>query len=146
MMNEGSDTPTPPALEKIAHIGVAVANLEDALAVWKDQLGVEVEAVKKLTDRGLHIAFLPVGESYVELIAPLHSDSEVSKFLDKRGPGVHHICFGVADIETSLRRYREKGIRVVQDEPQLGAEGFPVAFLHPKSTLGVLVELLEERH
>lgn len=144
-MNKGSKKTSQPALDKVAHIGIAVENLTDALQVWQDQLGVEVEAVKKLADRGLHIAFLPVGESYIELIAPLRADSEVSKFLEKRGPGVHHICFGVGDINESLRRYRDKGIRVVQDEPQLGAEGFPVAFLHPKSTLGVLVELLEER-
>jgi len=133
------------ALEKVAHIGIAVPDLNEALEIWRDRLGAEVEEVKELEDRGLHIAFLPVGESYVELIAPLHEDSEVSKFLAKRGPGVHHICFGVADINASLERYREAGMRIVGNEPQVGAEGFPVSFLHPKSTMGVLVELLEER-
>ena len=118
--------------------------MQAALKVWRDQLGVEVEAISEMPDRGLHIAFLPVGEAYIELIAPLRSDSEVSKFLEKRGPGVHHICFGVRNIEASLARYRSQGIQLVQNEPQIGAEGFPVAFLHPKSTMGVLLELLQE--
>ena len=144
-MEYGTEKNATPALDKVAHIGIAVRDLDEALEIWRDKLGAEVEAVKELEDRGLHIAFLPVGESYVELIAPLHEDSEVSRFLEKKGPGVHHICFGVADIEASLSRYRAAGLRVVQDEPQLGAEGFPVSFLHPKSTMGVLVELLEER-
>ena len=132
------------ALLKIAHIGIAVWDLDEALGVWRDQLGAEVSEVCTLEDRGLKIAFLPVGESLVELLAPLHESSEISRFLEKRGPGVHHVCFGVADIQERLNTYKERGIRVLMETPEIGAEGEPVAFLHPKSTTGVLVELLQE--
>ncbi len=132
------------AFEKIAHVGIAVPELEPALAIWRDKLGAEVSEVCTLPERGLHIAFLPVGESLVELIAPLGPNSEISRFLERRGPGVHHLCFAVADIRERLRTYRERGLAPVREEPSLGAEGFPVAFLHPRHTGGVLIELLEE--
>jgi methylmalonyl-CoA epimerase len=130
--------------KKIAHIGIAVEDLESALVVWRDRLGLEPEAVTEMIDRGLKIAFFPVGESLIELIAPLGPDSEVSRFLEKRGSGVHHICFAVDDIHERLRTYRAQGLRPTSDEPSVGAEGCPVAFLHPKETGGVLIELLQE--
>ncbi len=132
------------ALLKIAHVGIAVWDLDEALITWRDKLGAEVSEVCTLEERGLKIAFLPVGESLVELLAPLHEQSEISRFLEKRGPGVHHLCFGVADIQERLNTYKERGLRVLMETPEIGAEGDPVAFLHPKSTSGVLVELLQE--
>lgn len=131
-------------LEGINHIGVAVADLDEAIALWRDRLGCVVAERCELPDRGLSIAFLPVGATMIELIAPLGPDSEISRFLAKRGPGVHHLCFSVADIRARLRAYAERGLRLVDSEPSIGAEGLPVAFLHPRSTGGVLVELLEE--
>tara|TARA_B100000029_G_scaffold404127_1_gene404073 strand:- start:1875 stop:2300 length:426 start_codon:yes stop_codon:yes gene_type:complete len=131
--------------QKIAHIGIAVADLDAALAIWRDQLGAEVSDVCTMPDRGLKIAFIPVGESLIELIAPLRDDSEVSRFLEKRGPGVHHICLAVDDIQARLDLYRSRGLRLVNDTPSIGAEGYPVAFMHPKATGGILLELLEER-
>ena len=129
---------------KIAHIGIAVQDLDEAVSLWRDKLGLEPEAVTEMEDRGLKIAFFPVGESLIELIAPLHEKSEVSRFLERKGPGVHHICLGVNDIKERLKTYRDRGLRPTRDEPALGAEGFPVVFLHPKETGGVLLELLEE--
>ena len=97
-----------------------------------------------MKDRGLKVAFLRAGDTLVELLAPLHEQSEVSRFLEKRGEGIHHICFEVPDILKSLEELEEDGVRVINRQPSIGAEGYPVAFLHPKSCSGVLVELLEE--
>ena len=134
-----------PPFQKIAHIGIAVPDLDEALVAWRDRLGCEVEATTDMPDRGLRIAFLPVGESMVELMAPLGPDSQISTFLERRGPGIHHLCFAVSGIEERLRLYRERGVRLIDETPSIGAEGFPMGFLHPKSTSGVLVELLEEK-
>ncbi len=134
-----------PTFKKVAHIGIAVHDLDAALKIWRDQLGAEVSEVCTMSDRGLKIAFIPVGESLIELIAPLRDDSEVSRFLEKKGPGVHHICLAVDDIQARLDLYRSRGLQLVNDKPSIGAEGYPVAFMHPRATGGVLLELLEER-
>ena len=132
------------APRQIAHIGIAVRSLDDALSFYRDQLGLEVSEIIEATDRGLRIAMLPCGEAILELMEPMGPDSQINGFLDKRGPGIHHLCLRVDDIEGSLTHLDEAGIRLVTKSPEIGAEGYPVAFIHPKATGGVLLELLEE--
>jgi methylmalonyl-CoA/ethylmalonyl-CoA epimerase len=131
-------------VEKIAHLGIAVRELEPALEFYQGRLGLTLLETKEMPERGLKIAFLQVGEVLLELLAPLHENSEVSRFLEKRGEGIHHLCLQVDDIVHALSDLNEKGVRLINDEPAIGAEGCPVAFLHPKSCHGVLLELLEE--
>lgn len=133
-----------PAPRRINHLGIAVSDLEAALAVWRDGLGLVVEKTVDLPDRGLRVAFLPCGETMIELLAPLHDQSEISKFLADRGPGLHHVCLETSDIAAASARAASQGLRLLGDGPKLGAEGFPVRFLHPKSTAGALVELLDK--
>jgi len=128
----------------IAHIGIAVRSIEATLPLYRDGLGLEYVETVEMDDRGIRIAFIRAGGSLIELIEPLHEQSEVSRFLEKRGEGIHHICFGVPDIEGSIAHLKEHGIRMVNEEPSIGAEGLPVAFLHPKSAFGVLMEVIEE--
>lgn len=127
----------------INHLGIAVRDLEQGLAVWRDGLGLTVERIVEMPDRGLRIAFLPCGPTTIELIAPLHDQSEVSKFLDDRGGGLHHVCLQVDDIAAASAQATAHGLRMLGEGPKLGAEGYPVRFAHPKSTAGALVELLE---
>ena len=129
--------------KKINHLGIAVRELEPALVFYRDQLGLPLDSIVDIEERGLRVAFLKAGDVLVELLAPLREDSEISRFLGKRGEGIHHICFEVPDILSSLSTLSENGVRVINTTPSVGAEGFPVAFLHPKSCNGVLVELLE---
>lgn len=146
-MTAGRDVSTQPAPrgpEKIAHIGIAVRSVDDALSFYRDQLGLQVDEIIELPERGLRIAMLPCGESMLELMEPLGPGSEISRFLERRGPGIHHICLCVADIDARLQQLHEQGVRLVSTTAEIGAEGFPVAFIHPKATGGVLLELLEE--
>ena len=129
--------------KKINHLGIAVREIEPALKFYRDQLGLPLQSVVDMEDRGLRVAFLQAGETLVELLAPLRDDSEISRFLDRRGEGIHHICFEVPDILKGLSQLSDDGVRVLNAQPSIGAEGFPVAFLHPKSCNGVLVELLQ---
>ena len=127
---------------RIAHVGIAVRAVDEILPFYRDVLGMpEVE----LDDAdGARIAGLIAGESLVELLQPESPDSPVGKFMDKRGPGIHHICFVVDDLPAALERCRSRGIRLIDETPRVGAEGKRIAFLHPKSTGGVLVELTED--
>jgi methylmalonyl-CoA epimerase len=129
--------------QKINHLGIAVRDLEDALEFYRDKLGLPLQSIVDVEERGLRVAFLEAGDVMVELLTPLRDDSEISRFLEKRGEGIHHLCFEVPDILRSLSVLNETGVRVLNSQPSIGAEGFPVAFLHPKSCNGVLVELLE---
>ena len=131
-------------VEQIAHIGIAVRELESALVLYRDRLGLSHIETKDVPERGLRVAFMQAGEALIELLAPLHNDSEISAFLDKRGEGIHHLCFQVDDIHEKLEQLDNEGVRLVNREPAIGAEGCPVAFLHPKSCNGVLVELLQD--
>ena len=125
---------------KIDHIGVAVVSIDDALAVYRS-LGLEEAHREEVPTQKVRTAFLPVGESRIELLEPTAEDSPVSKFLIRRGSGVHHICFAVDDIEAALADLKERGFRLLHDHPVPGADGKRVAFLHPDAGQGVLIEL-----
>jgi len=128
---------------KIDHIGIAVNDLDRALEFYRDTLGLTVSEVVSLPERGLTIAFLPLGEALLELMAPLGEKSEIARFLERRGEGIHHLCLGAPGLADREAKLRNAGVRLVWDRPQLGAEGRPVQFIHPSATHGVLLELAE---
>ncbi len=130
-------------IKKIDHLAIVVHNIEEALQIYEGALGLELTDVEEVPEQAVRIAFLPVGDSEIELVEPLTADSGTAKFLDKRGEGLHHICLEVDDIEAALRDLAAKGIRLIDKQPRQGAHG-RVAFLHPKSTHGVLIELIEK--
>jgi methylmalonyl-CoA/ethylmalonyl-CoA epimerase len=127
----------------IDHIGICVQDLVSALATWRDGLGFRVEEVRDLPDRGLRVAMLDAGVSRVELLAAAGPDSEISGFLARRGEGMHHVAFRVPDLDAALESARAAGMTVLERGGRAGAHGGRVAFLHPKSANGVLVELVE---
>ena len=127
----------------VDHIGIATHKLDDALALWRDALGLQVEFTEEVTEQGVRIAMLPVGETHIELLEPLSEISPVGKFLEKRGPGIHHVAIRVTDIRASLARLKEKGTRLIDETPRKGAGGCLVAFVHPASANGVLLELVQ---
>ena len=126
---------------RIAHIGVAVRALDEILPFYRDVLGMPEVPLDDAD--GARIAGLASGESLVELLEPQADDSPIGKFLARRGPGIHHICFAVDDLDAALERCRAAGVRLIDERPRIGAEGKRIAFLHPSSTGGVLVELSE---
>ena len=126
---------------RIAHIGLAVRDLATILPFYRDVLGLADVALDDAD--GARIAGLAAGDSLVELLEPADAGSPIARFLDKRGPGIHHVCFNVDDLEATLARCRTAGIRLIDEVPRLGAEGKRIAFLHPASTMGVLIELSE---
>jgi methylmalonyl-CoA/ethylmalonyl-CoA epimerase len=130
-----------PQTPRVAHIGVAVADLDAALAFYRDVLGLTPHP-PEVAD-GATIVSLPFGESEVELLTPRDPDSPVARFLEKRGPGIHHICYRVADLDAALERCRAAGYQLVDQTPRRGAGGRRIAFVHPKSTAGILLELTE---
>jgi methylmalonyl-CoA/ethylmalonyl-CoA epimerase len=125
---------------KLHHVGIAVRNLEEALVAYR-ALGLEPAGREEVPGQGVKLAFLPAGETRLELLEPLREDSAVGRFLESRGEGLHHICLEVDDIEAALARARAAGIRLVDEKPREGAHGARIAFLHPRSLHGVLVEL-----
>jgi methylmalonyl-CoA/ethylmalonyl-CoA epimerase len=128
---------------RIDHIAVLVSELDGPLAFWRDALGLELTHVQDVPAEMAKIAFLPVGASEIELVNPTTTDSGLARFLEKRGPGMHHICLEVDDIEGMLTRLRDKGIQLINEEPRTSADGKRYAFIHPKSANGVMVELYE---
>ena len=134
--------PTPPPLgTRIAHIGIAVRGLDATLPFWRDVL--QMPEVSLDDADGARIAGVAAGESLVELLEAERDDSPIARFLEKRGPGIHHICMAVDDLDGMLERCRAAGVRLIDEVPRIGAEGKRIAFLHPSSTGGVLVELSE---
>jgi methylmalonyl-CoA/ethylmalonyl-CoA epimerase len=131
-------------LGAVNHIGIAVSNLEEAKKVFSDALGLPCVDEKTLPERGVRVAFLSSGNTTVELLEGIGPESAVSKFVEQRGPGIHHLCFEVDGIERVMKELADSGVRLIDEKPRPGAEGKPVAFVHPKSTLGVLVELIEK--
>jgi methylmalonyl-CoA/ethylmalonyl-CoA epimerase len=129
------------SINKIAHIAIAVDNLAEQIRHYRDVLGLELVGEEVVEDQGVRVAFLKVGESTIELLEPLHDASPVAKFIAKRGQGIHHIAFDVDDLDESLQGLRQKEIRLIDENPRPGGHGCQIAFLHPKSTHGVLTEL-----
>ncbi len=128
---------------KIEHIGIATPRLDEALRFWRDALGLEVEHTEVVEEQGVRVAMLPAGEPRIELLEPTGADSPVAKFISKRGPGIHHVAVRVADIRAALARLKDEGARLIDEEPRRGAGGCLVAFVHPSSSGGVLLELVE---
>jgi methylmalonyl-CoA/ethylmalonyl-CoA epimerase len=127
---------------RIAHIGIAVRAIDELLPFYRELLDLDDHPLAD--SDGARIAGLSAGDSLVELLEPNTADSPISRFIDRRGPGIHHICFAVHDLDDTLARCRAKGIRLIDETPRMGAEGKRIAFLHPASTGGVLIELTED--
>jgi len=132
-----------PRVIKVNHIGVATVDIAGALRLFSEGLGLAVGASEDVPGDAVRVAFLPVGESRIELLEPIGEKGPIQRFLESRGPGVHHICFEVEDLPGMLHHLREQGIALIDQEPRPGAHGTLVAFLHPKSTNGILIELVE---
>src|SRR5689334_538090 len=132
-------------LLKVDHIGIATRSIEEGLAVWRDALGLKVDSTEEVTEQGVRVCMLAVGDTHVELLEPLGAETAVGKFLAKRGPGMHHIAIEVADINASLAELKNKGARLIDETPRVGAGGCLVAFVHPASVNGVLLELVQHQ-
>lgn len=130
-------------ITKIEHIAVVVEDINAALAFWRDGLGIEVTQVRDVPAEGARIAFLPLGESEIELVQPISADTGLSRYLATRGSGMHHVCLGVDDIQEMLDLLKGKGVQLINEAPRIDESGRMYAFIHPKSTGGVLVELYE---
>lgn len=131
-----------PTAPRIAHIGVAVTSVETALGFYRTVLGIEPHADPEVKD-GARIVSLPFGDSDVELLEPVMAESPIARFLARRGPGIHHVCYRVDDLPAALARAADAGYELVDQQPRVGAGGRRIAFLHPKSTSGILIELTE---
>ena len=130
---------------KIDHIGIATKSIEEGLTIWQKVLGLEPDHTEEITDQGVRVCMLPVGDTRVELLEPLGPDTPVGKFLTKRGPGMHHIALEVKDICGSLAELKNRGTRLIDETPRVGVGGCLVAFIHPSSTNGVLLELVQHQ-
>ena len=128
---------------KIDHIGIATRGIEDAITFYRDALGLDETETEEVAEQKVRVVMLPIGESRIELLEATSDDSPISRFLEKRGPGIHHIAFRVDDIRAALADFRQKGVRLIDEEPRTGAGGCLVAFVHPSSTSGVLLELVQ---
>ncbi|MBF8264887.1 MAG: methylmalonyl-CoA epimerase [Dehalococcoidia bacterium] len=129
-------------IKNIAHIGIAVKNMDDAVKAYK-ALGLKLEKVESVPEQGVKTGFLPVGGGYVEFLEALNAESGIAKFIEKRGEGIHHICLEVDNLEKELQSLSANGVELIDKQPRKGVEG-KIAFVHPKSTKGVLIELVEK--
>jgi len=129
----------------VDHIAIVVRDIQEALKVYRDALGLEVSEIKEVPDQGVQVAFLPMGETRLELVQPTSEESGVARFLEKRGEGIHHICLKVRDIEAALKQLSKAGLKLIDEKPRIGIHGQKLAFVHPKSLCGVLLELYEEQ-
>jgi len=129
--------------KKIDHLGIAVSNLSDSLPFYENALGLKLMSKEEVKDQKVSVAMLECGESHIELLEPTSEESPIARFIEKKGPGIHHIAIKVKDIEGELQRMKEHGVRLIDEKPRIGAGGLKIAFVHPKSTNGVLLELCE---
>jgi len=130
---------------KISHLGIATKGIDEALKFWQDALGLENVHTEEVAEQKVRVAMLPIGETKIELLEPTMDDSPIAKFLEKRGGGIHHIAVEVENIKESLAKLKAGGARLIDEQPRVGAEGCLVAFVHPASTGGVLLELIQEK-
>jgi methylmalonyl-CoA epimerase len=133
-------------IKKIDHIAVAVQNLEDAAKFYQDFLGLSLGGIEQIEGMDTRVGFFAVGETKIELVQPTKEETGLANFLAARGPGIHHICLEVDDIEAELTTYKEKGALLIDETPRKGAHGMKVGFIHPKTSGGVLIELCEPSH
>ena len=128
----------------VYHIGIAVSNLDEAIELYRDVLGLKLEGVHVVKEQKVRVAFLSTGgETRIELLEPTESESSVAKFIEKRGEGIHHIALKVKDIEAALEEFKKKGLTLIDEKPRIGVSGAKIAFIHPKTMRGVLLELCE---
>ncbi|NYE04934.1 methylmalonyl-CoA/ethylmalonyl-CoA epimerase [Bacillus niacini] len=132
-------------IKKVDHIGIAVRSLETSLPFYTEVLKLPLIGIEEVESQKVRVAFLKAGETKLELLEPTTQDSKIAQFIEKRGEGMHHIALGVNSIEERIIEMKEKGIRMIDEEPRIGAGGAHIAFMHPKSTSGVLVELCEKK-
>ncbi|HHE40783.1 MAG TPA: methylmalonyl-CoA epimerase [Candidatus Cloacimonetes bacterium] len=130
-------------IKKINHIGIAVPNLDEAIETYKN-LGFSIQSREFVPSQKVEVAMIQIGQSHIELLQPTAEDSPIAKFIEKKGPGIHHLAVSVDDIEKVLHEYEQKGVRMIDTVPRDGAHGTKIAFIHPKSTNGVLLELCME--
>jgi methylmalonyl-CoA epimerase len=131
-------------LRKLEHVGIAVEDLDEALGLYQEALGLRPDEILEVPERGMKIAFFTLGEVQLELLASTREGSDIGNFLHRRGPGLHHLAFLVDDVAEALQGLKEKGVRLVDEMPKRGGRGNRIAFLHPKALGGVLVELCEK--
>jgi len=132
-----------PNIKRINHVAVVVDDMQKSLSFWRDALGMEMHELREVPAEQSQVAFLPLAGSEIELVRPTTSDSGIAKYLAKRGPGMHHICLEVDDMQGMLAQLKAKGVRLINEEARLAADGRKYAFVHPECTGGVLVELYE---
>ncbi|MEW6360645.1 MAG: methylmalonyl-CoA epimerase [Pyrinomonadaceae bacterium] len=130
---------------KIDHLGIATSEIAQALKFWEDAIGLQNVHTEEVSDQKVKVAMLPLGETRIELLEPTSEDSPISKFLQKRGGGLHHIAIEVEDIKDALDRLKRQGFRLIDENPRIGAGGCLIAFVHPSSTGGVLLELVQHQ-
>ncbi len=133
-------------LTKINHIGIAVKSLEESLPFYRDNLGMAFAGIEEVAEQKVRVAMLQVGESKIELLEPTSEDSPVAKFIEKNGPGIHHLAYEVEDIEAAIAKLIHDGARMIDEKPRCGAHDTRIAFIHPKSSNGVLTEICQCSH
>jgi methylmalonyl-CoA/ethylmalonyl-CoA epimerase len=133
-------------LKKINHIGIAVNSLDESIPFYRDNLGMAFMGIEEVIEQKVKVAFLQVGESKIELLEPTSPESPIAKFLEKNGPGIHHLAYEVEDIAVAIAKLLAEGSRMIDEKPRLGAHGAQIAFVHPKSSGGVLTELCQAGH
>jgi methylmalonyl-CoA/ethylmalonyl-CoA epimerase len=133
-------------LEKINHIGIAVPSLDEALPFYRDNLGMSFQGIEEVAEQKVKVAMLQIGEAKIELLEPTGPESPVARFIEKNGPGIHHLAYEVDDIEQAIARLEQQGVKMIDRTPRNGAHGTLIAFVHPKSSGGVLTELCQPGH
>ncbi|KML46004.1 methylmalonyl-CoA epimerase [Cytobacillus firmus] len=132
-------------IKKVDHIGIAVRSIDEALPFYTETLKLEFLGLEEVDSQGVKVAFIKAGETKLELLEPISEESPIAKFIEKRGEGLHHVALGVDSIQERINEMKEQGIRMLQDEPKIGAGGAHVAFMHPKSAGGILYEFCEKK-
>ncbi|MFQ6124390.1 MAG: methylmalonyl-CoA epimerase [Candidatus Heimdallarchaeota archaeon] len=130
-------------IKKIAHIGIAVKDAEEVAKLYSEALGLQCEDISRVEEQRVKIAFLPIGETHIELLEGTTPDSPIAKHIERRGEGIHHIALEVDNIKTALQRAKEQGVTLIDEKPRIGAHRTKIAFVHPRSTRGVLFEFME---